>query len=130
MEEQLTWVGKVDSTLENGQKTGLQLKTGDIITVKASGYVRFGGDDTHWADPSSAIPTSGKVDDALFKLVALIGDDKTQYPIGTGVLNWSVPADGELTLLFADTPGVYWKNSGSYDVTVQKQKKVIVTFID
>ncbi|MBQ0709813.1 MULTISPECIES: LecA/PA-IL family lectin [unclassified Ochrobactrum] len=130
MNEQMTWTGQVDASLEQGQKTGLQLKKGDVITVIASGYVKFGSNSNHWADPSSAIPPSGKADDEILKLVALIGEDKTRYPIGTGVINWSVPADGELTLLFTDSPGGYYNNSGSFDVTVQKQKNIIVTFID
>jgi len=129
MHEQMTWTGKVEARLAQGQKTGLQLKKGDVISVVASGYVRFGTLENQWADPASAIPTH--VHDGYdHKLVALIGDDETHYPIGTGVLNWIVPSDGELTFLFVDTPNWYVDNSGAFDVTVIKQKQVIVSFVN
>ncbi|MFK0686471.1 LecA/PA-IL family lectin [Ochrobactrum sp. BD67] len=97
MNEQTTWTGKIYANLERGQKTGLQLKKGDIITVIASGYIKYAYADNKWADPTSPIPTSGnQYTDESTVLVALIGNDPTRYPIGTGVLNWSVPTDGEL----------------------------------
>lgn len=131
MDEQTTWTGKVYADLEHGVKTGLQLKKGDIITAIASGYVKFGVGPNQWAGPMTAIPPlEGNIWADRTALVALIGDDPTIYPIGTGVLNWSVPTDGELTLRFNDNPKTYLDNSGSFDVTVQKQRRVIVTFID
>ncbi|MBQ0709811.1 LecA/PA-IL family lectin [Ochrobactrum sp. AP1BH01-1] len=90
MNEQMTWTGKVAANLEQGQKTGLQLRKGDIITVIASGYVKFGIGDNQWANPASVIPPYGD-DGYEHGLVAMIGDEGTHYPIGTGVLNWSVP---------------------------------------
>lgn len=128
MTEQTVWTGLVAANLEQGQKTGVMLKKGDVISVVASGYVRFGADDTHWANPAAPIPLFYNEDNRILKLVALLGNDPTQYTIGTGVINWTVPADGELTFLFADTPGLYWKNSGAFDVTVRKN--LVVAYIE
>ncbi|GAA5664837.1 hypothetical protein FHW72_000487 [Ochrobactrum sp. RC6B] len=127
MDEKTTWTGKVAANLKQGQKTGLQLKKGDLISVVASGYVKFGPLDIQCADPATVIPTYG-IRDTYTALVATFGDDKTRYPIGTGALNWSVPADGELIFLFNDLNS-YGDNSGFFEVTAQKQRKAIVTLM-
>ncbi len=128
-----TWTGLVAANKEQGQKTGLQLKKGDFISVVATGYIKFGTDVYKCSDPLGNIPEGGSVwpdypiENA--RLRALIGNDETHYPIGTGVLNWSVPSDGELTFLVRDVPGHYSDNSGSFTVTVQKQKRAIVVLV-
>lgn len=125
MTEMNMWYGTVDSRLEQGEATGFQLKKGDVISVVAYGYVKFGPRDNQWADPMSDIPPYGARPSKTITpgLSAMIGDDKTLYPIGTGILSWSIPTDGELIFLFLDEPGHYQDNSGSFHVTVQKQLK-------
>ncbi|GAA5664838.1 hypothetical protein FHW72_000486 [Ochrobactrum sp. RC6B] len=127
MVEKTTWTGIVPGDLAQGQKTGIQLKKGDLISVAASGYVKFGPLDIQWADPSTYIPPYGPPNDYV-GLVATFGDDKTRYPIGTGVLNWSVPINGELTFLFNDRNS-HKGNTGFFEVTAEKQRKAIVTLM-
>lgn len=120
------WQGKVDGNSESGKKTPIHLKKGEVITILAEGWIKFGKGDVEWADPQSPIPpflASYKSDTtgSLGSLVATIGEDKTRYPIGNGKVHWSVPAEGVLTFLFDDQLGKYADNSGSFDVTVTRE---------
>ncbi|GAA5664839.1 hypothetical protein FHW72_000485 [Ochrobactrum sp. RC6B] len=133
MDEQNSWTGLVPANKEHGLKTGFQLRKGDFISVVATGYIRFGKGSRQFSDPLGTIPSSDPIDPYYpfesARLRALIGNDGISYPIGTGVLNWSVPYDGELTFLVRDNPGDYADNSGSFTVTVQKQKRAIVVLV-
>ncbi|CCW31686.1 LecA/PA-IL family lectin [Xenorhabdus nematophila] len=52
------WSGTVPAKLEQGQPTGLILKKGDVISVVANGWVKYGHPDNYWAAPQSSIPTN------------------------------------------------------------------------
>ncbi len=133
MDGQNSWAGLVPANKERGQTTGLQLRKGDFISVVASGYIRYGTKSRQISDPQSTIPSEIGDDPyypiATARLTALIGNDGIRYPIGTGVLNWSVPTDGELRFLFRDSPGDYGDNHGAFEVTVQVQRRMILTII-
>ena len=123
------WSGKIDAGSENGKATGLHLKKGDVISVLATGWVKYGPHAEQWADPQCAMPRDGsgpKWDPPSSLLAKIAG--KT-YPVGNGLLHWDVPADGELVLLFNDAPGYYGDNSGSYDVKVKKEENGAATNI-
>ncbi|CAQ84161.1 MULTISPECIES: LecA/PA-IL family lectin [Photorhabdus] len=107
------WSGSVPANAENGQRTGLTLKQGDIISIVAKGWIRYGKESNMLAAPQGSITFSTNPE---YNLVAKIGG-KT-YRIGNGVLHKTVPVDGELILLFSDTPGVYYDNSGEFQVDV------------
>ncbi|HUC19704.1 MAG TPA: LecA/PA-IL family lectin [Acetobacteraceae bacterium] len=115
------WSGKVGAGLEKAQATELHLKKGDVISVLATGWVKYGPNEVQWADPQCAMPRdgSGPKRDPPTALLAKIGG--TSYPVGNGLLHWEVPAEGELVLLFSDVPGKYGDNSGSYDVKIKKE---------
>ncbi|PQQ38222.1 lectin [Photorhabdus luminescens] len=107
------WSGSVPANAENGKSTGLILKQGDIISIVANGWVRYGKESNMISAPQGSITLSTNPE---YNLVAKIGG-KT-YRIGNGVLHKTVPVDGELVLLFSDTPGVYYDNSGEFRVDV------------
>jgi len=129
MNEQVLWTGTVPGNLESGRKTGVQLKAGDIISVTASGYINFAAGDTQFADPRSPIPPYGTYPAGVTVLVALIGNNPTKHPIGTGVLDWRVPTDGELILLVDDKPGFFADNVGYFTATVLKHKRALVSSV-
>ncbi|MDE9540408.1 LecA/PA-IL family lectin [Xenorhabdus bovienii] len=108
------WSGAVPAKLEKGQPTGLILKAGDVISIVAKGWVKYGRGDNQWAAPQSQIPVKPNL--SYVTLIAKIGD-KT-YEIGNGVLHKTVPVDGELILLFRDGQGMYGDNSGEFHVDV------------
>ncbi|ETS29278.1 lectin [Photorhabdus temperata] len=108
------WSGSVPANAASGQPTGLILKQGDIISVIAKGWVKFGYGDNQWAAPQGSIPTHQL--NSLDALSAKIGDKI--YDIGNGVLHKTIPVDGELILLFNDAPGYYGDNSGKFLVDV------------
>ncbi|CDL87339.1 LecA/PA-IL family lectin [Xenorhabdus cabanillasii] len=110
------WSGTVSGKLKQGQPTGLVLKKGDVISVIASGWVRYAND--HRPNPWSA-PQGAPPNPPGSALAAKIGD-KT-YEIGNGILHRTVPIDGELTLLFLDTH--YGDNSGDFYVNVKVESR-------
>jgi hypothetical protein len=117
------WSGVVPANLEQGQPTGLVLQKGDVISIIASGWVQFANDNrtNPWVAPQGLV---GKPPEALYSLVAKIGD-KT-YEIGNGVLHKTIPADGELVLLFNDTSNSsadFSDNSGDFYVNVKIESR-------
>lgn len=115
------WKGHVDGNAEDGKATPIHLIKGEVISINATGWVNFdGGNDNAWAAPEGPTPAWGQ-HGVSHALVATIGDDKKQIPIGNGKLNWHVPAAGLLTFLFADAPGAYSNNSGSFEVEVVRE---------
>lgn len=115
------WQGNVDGRSNTGTPS-VMLKKGDVVSILATGWIKFGDGDTEWAGLQSPIPPckSGHAG-SLGSLVATIGDDKTRYPIGNGKLHWAAPAEGLLTFLFDDQAGKYRNNSGSFAVEVVKE---------
>ncbi|PHM49767.1 LecA/PA-IL family lectin [Xenorhabdus miraniensis] len=109
------WSGTISANLEQGQPTGLLLKAGDVISVVAKGWVKYGNGDTNWAAPEGTMPVYQPAKPSL-SLIAKIAN-KT-YKIGNGVLRRRVPIDGELILLFDDSPGTYGDNSGEFSVDI------------
>ncbi|MGJ0639096.1 LecA/PA-IL family lectin [Xenorhabdus bovienii] len=73
------WSGAVPAKLEQGQPTGLILKKGDVISIVAKGWVKYGHPDNYWAAPQGTLPRKPTLHDSL---IAKIGD-KT-YGIGNG----------------------------------------------
>ncbi|PHM45965.1 lectin [Xenorhabdus mauleonii] len=109
------WSGNVPANAEQGQPTGLILEKGDVISVIASGWVRYTLDNTNpWSAPQGVppLPPGGG-------LIAKIGD--STYEIGNGVLHRTVPTNGELTLLFSDSQ--YSDNSGDFYVNVKIESR-------
>jgi hypothetical protein len=130
-----TWSGKVDGTLESGQKTGFKVQKGDILTIIASGWVERGpgrafgpqGDESLVGSykPEGLVCQEGLVGALLMK----IGDDYLT-PVNTGVFRWTAPVDGELTFLINDIAGDYENNSGSFSVSVEKKAAVTQSTAD
>ncbi|MBS9425426.1 LecA/PA-IL family lectin [Photorhabdus caribbeanensis] len=109
------WSGSVPANAENGKSTGLILKQGDIISVVAHGWVKYGRDNVEWAAPDGPVPNNPQPP-SIATLVAKIANKK--FTIGNGVLHKTVPVDGELILLFNDVPGTFSDNSGEFQVEV------------
>ncbi|CAM3879265.1 LecA/PA-IL family lectin [Xenorhabdus thuongxuanensis] len=114
------WSGTVPANLEQGQPTGLVLQQGDVISVIASGWVQYASDNRPdpWAAPQGLV---GKSPQATYSLIAKIGDKA--YEISNGVLHKTVPVDGELILLFNDTPNDFSDNSGDFYVNVKIESR-------
>ncbi|AYA40393.1 lectin [Xenorhabdus nematophila] len=112
------WSGTVPARLEQGQPTGLILKAGDVISIVAKGWVKYGYPDNYWAAPQGTLPKKPTLNDTL---IAKIGN-KT-YGIGNGVLHKTVPVDGELILLFNDKPGSFGDNSGEFHVVIKIESR-------
>ncbi|MBC8954947.1 lectin [Xenorhabdus sp. PB62.4] len=110
------WSGSVPANLEQGQTTGLLLKAGDVISVVARGWVKYGSATNHeYAAPEGTMPIYQPAEPTLSLLVKI--SNKT-YKIGNGVLRRRVPVDGELILLFDDALGQYGNNSGEFLVDI------------
>ncbi|MBS9443474.1 LecA/PA-IL family lectin [Photorhabdus heterorhabditis] len=109
------WSGSVPANAENGKPTGLILKQGDIISVVAHGWVKYGRDYLEWAAPDGSVPNNLQPS-PIVTLVAKIANKK--FAIDNGVLHKTVPVDGELILLFNDVPGTFGDNSGEFQVEV------------
>ncbi|MDE9467278.1 LecA/PA-IL family lectin [Xenorhabdus bovienii] len=107
------WSGSVPANAEQGQPTGLILLKGDIISIIAKGWVKFGSANNEWSAPQGDTRSIPKISYDLRAKIA----DKT-YGIGNGVLHKTVPVDGELILLYDDSPGEYDNNSGEFHVNV------------
>ncbi|MEQ1964594.1 LecA/PA-IL family lectin [Xenorhabdus khoisanae] len=114
------WSGTVPGKLAQGQPTGLILNAGDVISVIATGWIKYGYPDNYWAAPQSSIPTNPRPE-PLISLVAKIGN--STYKIGNGVLHKTVPVDGELILLFNDRPESFDDNSHEYHVNVKIESR-------
>ncbi len=112
------WSGAVPAKLEQGQPTGLILKKGDVISVIATGWIKYGQPDNYWAAPQGTLPRKPALRDSL---IAKIGN-KT-YGIGNGVLHKTVPEDGELIFVFFDSPGDYGDNSREFLVNVKIESR-------
>ncbi|CDG95359.1 putative PA-I galactophilic lectin (PA-IL) (Galactose-binding lectin) [Xenorhabdus bovienii str. puntauvense] len=112
------WSGAVSAKLEQGQPTGLVLQKGDVISVIASGWVKYAANNDTWAAPQGLV---GKSPQATYSLIAKIGDKA--YEISNGVLHKTVPVDGELILLFNDTPNDFSDNSGDFYVNVKIESR-------
>ncbi|SFO11551.1 LecA/PA-IL family lectin [Xenorhabdus japonica] len=112
------WSGTVPGKLAQGQPTGLVLQKGDVISIIATGWIKYGHPDNYWAAPQSSIPTNPRPE-PLISLVAKIGN--STYKIGNGVLHRTVTTDGELTLLFLDT--YYQDNSDDFYVNVKIESR-------
>ncbi|TDB43256.1 LecA/PA-IL family lectin [Photorhabdus khanii] len=109
------WSGNVSGKAEKGQSTGLLLKQGDIISVIAHKWVKYGRNDVEWASPDGPLPINPQPP-SIATLVAKIANKK--FEIGNGVLHKTIPVDGELILLFNDVPGTFGDNSGDLQVEV------------
>ncbi|MCC8378610.1 LecA/PA-IL family lectin [Xenorhabdus sp. PB30.3] len=114
------WSGNVPANLEQGQPTGLVLQKGDVISVIASGWVKYASDNrpNPWAAPQGLVGISPE---ARYSLIAKIGDKS--YEISNGVLHKTVPTNGELILLFFDFPGDFGDNSGDFYVNVKIESR-------
>ncbi|WP_237386116.1 LecA/PA-IL family lectin [Xenorhabdus sp. Sc-CR9] len=109
------WSGTVSGKLQQGQPTGLILEKGDVISVTASGWIRYTHDNTNpWSAPQGVPPHPPGGG-----LIAKIGD--STYEIGNGVLHRTVPTNGELTFLFLDSQ--YNDNSGVFSVNVKIESR-------
>ncbi|RAX03723.1 MULTISPECIES: LecA/PA-IL family lectin [unclassified Photorhabdus] len=109
------WSGSVPANAENGKPTGLILKQGDIISVVAHGWVKYGRDNVEWASPDGPVPNNPQPPQ-IATLIAKIANRK--FKIGNGGLHKTVPVDGELILLFNDIPGTFGDNSHEFLVDV------------
>ncbi|PHM70399.1 LecA/PA-IL family lectin [Xenorhabdus kozodoii] len=114
------WSGTVPGKAEKGQPTGLILKAGDVISIIATGWIKYGHPDNYWGAPQSSIPTNPRPV-PIISLVAKIGN--SAYKIGNGVLHKTVPVDGELILLFNDAPGTFSDNSGEFHVDIKIESR-------
>ncbi|MDE1497091.1 LecA/PA-IL family lectin [Xenorhabdus bovienii] len=109
------WSGTVSVTSEKGQPTGLILKKGDVISVIAKGWVKYGRSNVEWASPDGPLPINAQPP-SIATLVANIAGQK--FKVGNGVLKQTVSVDGELILLFNDVLGTFGDNSGQFVVEV------------
>ncbi|MCC8381845.1 MULTISPECIES: LecA/PA-IL family lectin [Xenorhabdus] len=112
------WSGNVPANAEQGQPTGLVLQQGDVISIIAAGWAQYNYNrpNATWAAPQGE---PGKPPTPTYSLIAKIGD-KT-YEVGNGVLHKTVPANGELILLFDD--GYYEDNAGDFYVNVKIESR-------
>ncbi len=111
------WSGEVPANKAEGASTGLQVKTGDVVTIKASGWIKYGKEEFALATPFGRVRTGLETRDEVV-LKARIGDKS--YDIGAGVVAWRIPADGELSLYVHDSVKGYGDNSGSFKAEVYK----------
>ncbi|SFO04414.1 LecA/PA-IL family lectin [Xenorhabdus japonica] len=114
------WSGAVSVTSEKGQPTGLILKKGDVISIVAKGWVKYGRPDVEWASPDGPLPIRTQPP-SIATLVAKITNKK--FKIGNGVLHKTIPVDGELILLFNDVPGSFGDNSGEFHVDIKIESR-------
>ncbi|KLU16588.1 MULTISPECIES: LecA/PA-IL family lectin [Xenorhabdus] len=121
------WSGVVPANAEQGQPTGLLLKAGDVISVVARGWIKYGYGNINWAAPEGTMPVYQPAKPSL-SLIAKIAN-KT-YKIGNGVLRRRVPIDGELILLFDDSSDAYGDNSGEFSVDIIVESSEILSSLE
>ncbi|MEI9856747.1 LecA/PA-IL family lectin [Enterobacter mori] len=115
MSTKSAWSGEINSTLEQGANTGLQVNKGDKITIIATGLIKYGKEDYAWAYPGGNIGKNGqKKDIAILK--ARFSESGKSYDIGTGVYKLSAPESGELRLFISDSS--HSDNSGAFHADV------------
>ncbi|MBD2813690.1 lectin [Xenorhabdus sp. Flor] len=119
------WSGTVPANLEQGQPTGLLLKTGDIISIIAKGWIKYGYDNNMLSAPQGSIH---QYTGTRYTLTAKIGNK--MYRIGNGVLHKTVPVDGELILMFSDDQGRYFDNSGNFLVDVKIESRYASNYLE
>ncbi|CAM3806695.1 LecA/PA-IL family lectin [Xenorhabdus thuongxuanensis] len=112
------WSGVVPALAQNGQPTGLILKKGDVISIVANGWVKYGYDDNMLSAPQGSIH---QYTETRYTLIAKIGNNT--YKVGNGVLHKTVPVDGELILIFSDDQGRYFDNSGNFLAEVKIESR-------
>ncbi|MCT7377965.1 LecA/PA-IL family lectin [Chelativorans salis] len=119
------WHGKLDPKSENGKATSVHLKEDDVITITVTGSARNGpaapeegpDGDPQNKDPKAILPGTN-----VGAVLMRVGKDGAPKVIGTGKSNWGVGEVGEITFLYNDVPGEYGNNSGSFDVTITRER--------
>ncbi|PRD42414.1 hypothetical protein C5748_16670 [Phyllobacterium phragmitis] len=128
-EKSVLWTGTLEATNEQGVKTGLTLNTRDPkITITVTGSAKyaqskpaFGPDgDTNYQNPNTLLP-SANVGMALMRIGGGQAGGGPYRPVGTGISDWTIREDGELTFFYNDQPGDYGDNSGSFNIAVLRQ---------
>ncbi|GAB1584375.1 LecA/PA-IL family lectin [Phyllobacterium phragmitis] len=118
----LLWSGTLQATSEQGVKTGLILNTRDPkITITAKGSAKFWPGDGPWGpEGKSNDSNQDKMLDPKANAGAVLMKIGTgpYRVVGSGLSDWTIREDGELTFFFNDQPGDYGDNSGSFDINV------------
>lgn len=126
MSANLIWSGKVDAKSAEGINTGLSLKRGEIITILADGWAKNGSETFALTAPQGRIPREGEpLTIRNPSLLARIGSET--YPVGNHKYRWSIPAEGILTLIYADGKDQYKDNSGEFSVEVYREADITAT---
>ena len=123
------WQGQLSAKNEDGIKTGVTVKKGELLTIVATGWAQVGpghpwhgpqGDKNH--DPEYQKNNAEKYllpGTLVGALLAQIGSNL--YYIGSGVIDWQAPADGEIIFRYNDWKGEFANNDGAFDVTLRRE---------
>ncbi|MFE0755240.1 LecA/PA-IL family lectin [Inquilinus sp. NPDC058860] len=122
------WQGSLSAKNEEGIKTGVTVKKGDRLTIVASGWAKV-GPDWPWHGPQGdknhpyqqQMESKYLLPTTVGALLAQIGS--TLHYIGSGVIDWEAPADGEIVFRYNDIGGAgeFANNDGAFDITLRRE---------
>ncbi len=89
------------------------------MTIQVSGWIKYGKEEFALATPYGRV-RDGLVTRDEVVVKARLGASGKSYDIGSGIVDWEVPEDGELNLFVVDSAKGYGDNSGSFNAKIYR----------